>query len=83
MDSFKIQDMIKYNRINILTDMKKILFAIIFLVAMSSCRQANELPPLNAGYAKEFIMPDPVRLTIEEREYIQELRDEYNQATLN
>lgn len=63
--------------------MKRILLAAITLMALASCRQANELPPLNAGYAKEFIMPDPVRLTIEEREYIQELRDEYNQATLN
>ena len=78
MDSFKIQDMIKYSK-----NMKRILLATISIVAFASCRQANELPPLNSGYAKEFIMPDPVRLTIEEREYIQDLRDEYNQATLN
>ena len=70
--------MIKYSK-----NMKRILLAAITLMSLASCRQADELPPLNSGYAKEFIMPDPVRLTIEEREYIQDLRDEYNQATLN
>lgn len=62
--------------------MKKIVFIILAIMALSSCRQANELPPLNEGYAKEFILPDPVRLTMEEREYMQELRDEYNNATI-
>lgn len=62
--------------------MKKIILVTFAIIALSSCRQANELPPLNAGYAKEFILPDPVRLTMEEREYMQELRDEYNNATI-
>lgn len=62
--------------------MKRILVITTAIMALCSCRQADELPPLNTGYAKEFIMPDPVRLTIEDREYIQDLRDEYNDATI-
>ena len=62
--------------------MKKILLIMIAIMALCSCRQANELPPINAGYAKEFILPDPVRLTVSEREYIQNLRDECNDAVL-
>lgn len=62
--------------------MKKILIIIIAVMALCSCRRASELPPIDAKYAKEFIMPDPVRLTVSEREYIQDLRDEYNQATI-
>ena len=62
--------------------MRRTIFIIIALVALSSCRQASELPPIDAKYATEFIMPDPERLSMTEREYIQEMRDEYNDAIL-
>ena len=45
-----------------------------------SCKPASELPPLSEGYATKFIMPDPVELTSADREYINDLRDEYNKS---
>lgn len=45
-----------------------------------SCDNADELPPLNEGYATTVVMPDPVDLTSEDRAYIQQLQDEYNAA---
>lgn len=62
--------------------MKKIatVFAVT-LLSIVSCRNYDELPPLNEGYATEFILPDPVPLTQEDRDYIQALEDEYEQAT--
>ena len=45
-----------------------------------SCKPASELPQLSEGYATKFIMPDPVELTSADREYINDLRDEYNKS---
>lgn len=61
---------------------KKIIFIAmaVSLAGLASCRRANELPPLNEGYATEFIMPDPEPLTSEEREYLDRLEREYNDA---
>lgn len=52
------------------------------LLLSASCNNASELPPLNEGYATEFILPDPTDLTSEERAYIQQLQDDYN-ASIN
>ena len=72
-------------RIDKSKDMKKI-YRILFcagatamsLMSLVSCDNASELPPMNDGYATEFILPDPVDLTMEERYLIEALQDEYN-----
>lgn len=53
-------------------------FAAMLMMSAVSCDDADELPPMNDGYATEFILPDPVDLTAADREVIQELQDEYN-----
>jgi len=60
--------------------MKKILLIAIAIMALCSCNQASELPPIEEGYASSFILPDPVDLTFEDRAFIQAQRDEYNNA---
>lgn len=52
--------------------------AAMSLMSLVSCDNASELPPMNDGYATEFILPDPVNLTMEERDLIEALQDEYN-----
>lgn len=52
--------------------------AAMSLMSLVSCDNASELPPMNDGYATEFILPDPVDLTMEERDFIEALQDEYN-----
>lgn len=47
----------------------------------ASCREADELPPLNEGYATTIILPDGVVLTEEEWEYLDSLDEEYHKAT--
>lgn len=61
--------------------MKKILYIVIAILAFSSCRKAPELPPLSDGYAKDVIIPDPENLTMEERDYLEELEEEYENST--
>lgn len=64
--------------------MKKTIITIITIAAatalFSSCNNASELPPLNEGYAREFIMPDPVDLTDEDRAAIEAMEKEYEEA---
>ena len=50
----------------------------MLMMSAVSCDDADELPPMNDGYATEFILPDPEDLTAADREVIQELQDEYN-----
>lgn len=64
----------------ILINMKKYIYALLALTALSfffSCRRASELPPLNEGYAKNVILPEPVDLTAEDRAYLEALEQEY------
>ena len=62
---------------------KILLFASIIVMGLSicSCRKADELPPLNEGYATKFILPDGVNLTSEERDYLEALDQEYQNST--
>ena len=60
--------------------MKKTIFIIFAVLALNSCRKASELPPINDGFATEFILPDPENLTSEDREYLEELEKEYTDA---
>ena len=61
--------------------MNRILFIALFIMALCSCRDASELPPLTDGYASDFIMPDPENLTQEERDYLEDLEEEYENST--
>ena len=61
--------------------MKRILIISISILALVSCRKADELPPLTDGYASTVIVPDPENLTSEDREYLEELEKEYQSAT--
>ena len=61
--------------------MKKKVMLIFAIMSICSCRQANELPPLTEGYASEIIMPDPESLTQADRDYLEALEKEYEQAT--
>ena len=56
--------------------------AVFFFLAVS-CDTADELPPLNEGYATTVIMTDPVDLTPEDREYMEAVQNEYEQAIAN
>ena len=63
--------------------MKKYIILTTFILSaltVYSCRQADELPPINKGYAKTIIMPEPVNLTASDREYLDELQAEYDKA---
>lgn len=64
--------------------MAKKLFVILSVMLLSfcisSCRRASELPPLNGGYAKEVLIPEPEDLTAADRAYLKELEDEYENA---
>ena len=60
--------------------MKKILLIITAILGLCSCRRASELPPIHDGYATTFILPDPVDLTSEDRDFIKAQQDEYNDA---
>lgn len=49
------------------------------ILALTSCGDAAECPPLNTGYQQNVILPSPTPLSASERNYLQELRDEYDQ----
>ena len=62
---------------------KKIYIAIVILLSiggLSSCKEANELPPLDRGYASEVVLPEPEDLTREDRVYLEGLEEEYNNS---
>ena len=64
--------------------MKKTITTILIIVLaamlLNSCDNASELPPLDNGFATQFILPDPVDLTEEDRAYLDELEEEYENA---
>lgn len=62
---------------------KKIIISAIVLLSgilSVSCSKPSELPPLNEGYATQYVLPDPVDLTQEERDYLESIKQEYNDA---
>ena len=61
--------------------MKRIFLIATVFVALCSCRKADELPPLNEGYATTIVLPDGVNLPDEERDYLEDLEEEYEKAT--
>ena len=60
--------------------MKKIVLISLSVIALCSCHHASELPPVTDGYAREFVLTDPVNLTMEDREYLEALEKEYEEA---
>lgn len=54
--------------------------AMTAICGLCSCRSASELPPINDSYARDFILPDPVNLTLEDREYLEALEQEHENA---
>lgn len=56
------------------------LFCAFLISSAASCKRADELPPVLESEASEFILPDPVDLTSEERAYVNALEDEYDNA---
>lgn len=64
--------------------MKNTIYITFALCAMallsSSCNTASELPPIHEGYATSIILPDPTDLSAEEREYLEDLSKEYEEA---
>ena len=60
--------------------MKQIFLVIFSLLALNSCNQPSETPPLDKGYSTTFIMPDPVDLTAADREEIKQMEAEYKEA---
>lgn len=50
------------------------------ILLMTSCGSYDECPEITKGYASKFILPDPTMLTDSEKEYVEELRDEYNES---
>lgn len=60
--------------------MKKTLLIAIAIMALCSCNQASELPPIDEGYASSFILPDPVDLTQADVDFIEAQVAEYKSA---
>ncbi len=62
--------------------MKKIIYiaAIIAIAGLSSCNNPSDLPPLDTNYDRSFVLPEPEVLTMDERTYIDQLRQEYETA---
>lgn len=60
--------------------MKKTLLIAIAIMALCSCNQASELPPIDEGYASSFILPDPVDLTQADVDFIEAQVTEYKSA---
>ena len=60
--------------------MKRIVLIAIAILGLCACRRASELTPIHDGYATTFILPDPVDLTVEDRDLIKAQQAEYNEA---
>ena len=63
--------------------MKKILYIVISIFlcgGFTSCKKANELPPLDRGYARDVVIPEPEDLTRADRVYLEALEEEYNNS---
>lgn len=48
------------------------------LLFVTACDKANEVPPRSETFIREYVLPEPVFLTPEEREEVRKQREEYN-----
>ncbi len=63
--------------------MKRIIYiitAVVMLAGLGGCNNPSELPPLDTNYDRYFVLPEPEVLNMEERAYIDQQRQEYNEA---
>lgn len=68
--------------------MKKYLLFLLaaagIALALSSCGgKYDETPEINNGYATKFILPSPTVLSNSDKEYLEALRNEYNESIAN
>lgn len=60
---------------------KIIVSLIFFSILFSACENIDEVPPRTEGYAsKTFIVPSPSVLSVQERNEVTSLQDEYDNA---
>jgi len=48
------------------------------VMILSACEKPNEVPPPSETFIREYRAPDPVFLSEEERELVNQQREEYN-----
>ncbi len=67
--------------------MKKIIITLVLIgsgVLLSTCNKVDELPPVSESTSnKNYRMPDPVPLSIQEAELVDEIRREYRNSLPN
>lgn len=65
--------------------MKKYLVLLcIATVLLTSCGGGyEECPEITDGYVTTFILPSPTLLSAPDKEYLEELRNEYNESIAN
>ena len=65
--------------------MKKYLVLLcIVAVSLTSCGGGyEECPEITDGYVTTFILPSPTSLSAPDKEYLEELRNEYNESIAN
>ncbi len=49
----------------------------LVLLCISCSRKPDELPPIKEGYENTIQLPEPEVLSSADRQYLEELRDEY------
>lgn len=59
---------------------KYIIGIIGMMLLFCSCEKENEVPPYQKTLNSSYVMPKPVALTAEERAWLNDLREEYNNA---
>ena len=53
-------------------------------VSLTSCGGGyEECPEITDGYVTTFILPSPTLLSAPDKEYLEELRNEYNESIAN
>ena len=67
--------------------MKKIIITLVLIgsgILLSTCNKVDELPPVSESTSnKNYRMPDPVPLSIQEAELVEEIRREYRNSLPN
>lgn len=59
---------------------KYILSTVCLIVVFCSCSKEDEVPPYQKTLTSNYVIPAPVPLSSEERAWLNDLRDEYNNA---
>ena len=63
---------------------KNLVLLCIVAVSLTSCGGGyEECPEITDGYVTTFILPSPTLLSAPDKEYLEELRNEYNESIAN